>query len=229
MPNFDITRAVSNLDERPLAEASWDAPVALAADADLAPWSERNALLIYGALGVAVVAMLFLILRGMKSAVPPKPGSGAGDEKAIYHHGMTCIQGTQAVSPDERELRGTLALRSCLCVLAGDLHPWNSRCNSRFRKGKHDMRHGFRPRALRRAVLGGFDLGTTNAAAAPAPLVDAREYLTPSLAPGTAPSSLTCCSCRNPPRQGREAAPGGRGPARQGGGPHGVVQADADP
>jgi hypothetical protein len=73
MPNFDIARAVRNLDERPMAEAKLGAPVALAADAELAPWSERNAILIYGALGAAVVAMLFLILRGMKSAAPPKP------------------------------------------------------------------------------------------------------------------------------------------------------------
>ena len=68
MPNFDIMRAVRNLDERPMAEAKLGAPVALEAVADLAPWSERNSPLLYGLLGVAVAAMLFLILRGMKSA-----------------------------------------------------------------------------------------------------------------------------------------------------------------
>ena len=68
MPNFDIMRAVRNLDERPLAEAKLGAPAMLAAAVELAPWSERNALPIYALLGVAVAAMLFLILRGMKSA-----------------------------------------------------------------------------------------------------------------------------------------------------------------
>jgi hypothetical protein len=72
-PNFDITRAVRNLDERTLAQVALGPPVELAAAADLAPWSERNSLLIYAALGVAVAAMLLLIVRGMRSAGTPKP------------------------------------------------------------------------------------------------------------------------------------------------------------
>ena len=73
MPNFDITRAVRNLDERTLAQAALGPSAALAATTDLAPWSERNSVLIYAVLGIAVAAMLFLIVRGMKSAGTPKP------------------------------------------------------------------------------------------------------------------------------------------------------------
>jgi hypothetical protein len=74
--SYDLANSVRTLEDNKWPEVRLGAVSALAAQVELAPWSERNAGLMWVALALAVAATLFLILRNLKSGAPPAPPAG---------------------------------------------------------------------------------------------------------------------------------------------------------
>lgn len=72
--SYDIAASIRTLEGGQLPRVSAGRPVAVTAETALAPWSERNARLIWAALIAGVAAMLFVVLRNLKQL--PKPDGG---------------------------------------------------------------------------------------------------------------------------------------------------------
>lgn len=74
-PDYDLRHSVRSLELASLPDVAMGPAERVARAEPQPPWSERNAPLIWAALGIGVAGMLFLLVRGLKHAGPP-PGEG---------------------------------------------------------------------------------------------------------------------------------------------------------
>lgn len=73
--NYDLARSMRGIEDETLPEAQLGLGSLLKKTPELLPWTERNATVIWGALALVVVAMVFLVIRGMRQL--PRDDSGA--------------------------------------------------------------------------------------------------------------------------------------------------------